>query len=181
MRKTDKGNKMHEQDYLISLVDQIKHADVFWDSILIAGSEVFPAAQRYHVWEAMTNVVKQACALEEYMKCYDKSSLQNVKSQISCDLFGLIMTIPSHDALAACWSFQNFTRELVNPPHAGLWLHLFYTTGALRVRWASWNWKEVVTVMWPFNVESEATAHLLPAVHRTSTADLCICTKVIAR
>lgn len=29
MRKNNKGNKVHEQDYLISLVDQIKHADVF--------------------------------------------------------------------------------------------------------------------------------------------------------
>lgn len=44
---------MHEQDYLIPLVDQIKHADVFWDPILFLDSEVFPAAQGYHVWDAI--------------------------------------------------------------------------------------------------------------------------------
>lgn len=69
MRKIDMGNETHERDYLISLVDQIKQADVFWDPVLIADSEVFPAAQRYHVWEAVTNLVKQPSALEEYMKC----------------------------------------------------------------------------------------------------------------
>lgn len=49
MRKTDLGNKIHEQGYLIALVDQVKHADDFWDHILIMDSGVFPAAQRYCV------------------------------------------------------------------------------------------------------------------------------------
>lgn len=76
-----KGNKMHERDYLIYLLDQMKHADVFWDPMLIAGSEVFPAAQRSCVWEAMTNLVKQPSALEEYMKCYTKSFLHQIPVQ----------------------------------------------------------------------------------------------------
>lgn len=96
MSKTDQGDKMHALDYLISLVDRIKHADVLWDSILIADSQAFPAAQRYHVWEAMNNFVKQPSALEEYMNCYTKSFLQNIKSQLSGDLLRLIMSILCH-------------------------------------------------------------------------------------
>lgn len=61
-RKT-KGMK----EYLINLLAQTKHTDIFGDQILISGSEVLPAAQRYPVWEAMTNLVKQPSALVECM------------------------------------------------------------------------------------------------------------------
>lgn len=44
----------------------------------------------------MTNLVKQPSALKEYMKCYTKSFLQNIQSQLSGDLLGLLMRILSN-------------------------------------------------------------------------------------
>lgn len=170
---------MHTQDYLISLVDQMKHADVFSDPVLIALSSVSSCTKISRVGGNDHSCKTSQCIRGILWSVTPNPfhRVLNAGSVVLGYLLGLIMAILCHFLITYSLPVSKLSSGSANLQNIRLWLEMSYVSHTCIKHWINrvtyaflcLRDTEVMAIMWPFLKASQ----LLQEVH-CRTVDLCI-------